>query len=69
MGLLAWFFPPCGVCVCVAPLFLRGSVFRCFWSPVFRWFWSRTPPSCMIRHEVPGLVDGVPDEDDQSSER
>ena len=55
--------------MCVAPLFLRGSVFRCFWSPVFRWFWSRTPPSCMIRHEVPGLVDGVPDDDDQSSER
>ena len=40
--------------------------------PVFKglfWLRSRTPPSCMIRHEVPGQAGGVPEEDNQPSER
>ena len=45
--------PPAG-CVCVAPLFLRGSA---------------VPPCWMSQHEVVSPTDGVPEEDGRWHER
>ena len=50
------------MCVCV-PLFLRGLRGFCLFLGVGR------HPSCMIKREIPELIDGVPDEDNQLSER